>query len=249
MSSVSWKLIFACGVVIIVVFMGSHRRSNSDLQYSEPTESNLVAHNAEPVPRQPPGHSASKVEGPGKARMRVAEIPAKEIDEFRSNFDSKYKPVIVKWCAAYEGHLSFSADAVTAEKLVERIGLNQSYHEYVFVIDGITLGVREADGLVQVDYLNSPGATAKLNAIPANSVSPGIQSPVSRDRITGMLKADTGIDWKAGEVQMIATGISSALKGGVNVIVGGDINDFVSWKYNLVFGSDGILVYYLKGKK
>ncbi len=182
-----------------------------------------------------------------KIKKRASQLPEGEMMEFRTNFVSKYKPAILRWIQAYEGRVPFPADAVVPERFVERVGLNSSYYEYVFVLDGITLGVGDANGKVQVRYLNVAEVTAQMTAIPSNSVPPKLDSPVSREALHRMIKADSGLVWREADIKVIPTGISGAMNGGANVIVGGDIDDFVSWKYNIVFDSEGRMVYYLKG--
>ena len=41
--------------------------------------------------------------------------------------------------------------------------------------------------------------------------------------------------------------LSGSMNGGVNVVAGGDMNNFASWKLNVVFDADGTMGYYLRG--
>jgi len=123
-------------------------------------------------------------------------------------------------------------------------------YEYIFVLDGITVGVRDsvrdAGGVPNVAYLNAPKA-GQLNVLPAGAALPITEPPVSRQETLRMLKAESGKSFSQEEVRRIPSGLGSALNGGVNVIVGGDLNNFLSWKYSLLFGPDKNLVYYGKG--
>lgn len=182
-------------------------------------------------------------------RHRASALSPDQMQEFRKKFEARYKPAIRKWAHAYQNHLPFSVDAISADTFVERIGRDPSYNEYVFVVNRITLGVADHNGEARVDYLNDPSATAKLGALPPNAPTPILQIPVTQAEVGLMLKADSGNAAEETNIHMIATGVSGALNGGVNVIVGGDVNNFLSWSYNIVFGPDGKMVYYLKGQQ
>ena len=47
----------------------------------------------------------------------------------------------------------------------------------------------------------------------------------------------------------LPSGYSGALNGGAIVNVGGNPDNAASWKYDMVFGADGRLVYYLRGRQ
>ena len=115
---------------------------------------------------------------------------------------------------------------------------------YMFVFDGITLGIAEVNGSAHVSYMNTPQAK-KLMALP--DAPPTTDLSATRNEITKMLTADSGIDFPPAEIRIIPTAFSSALNGGFHVNVGGDPNNVASWKYTLVFGTDGNLNYYCKG--
>lgn len=77
-----------------------------------------------------------------KIKTRFSEFTGSEKAEFEANFKQRYKPALNKWCEAYDGHVPFSPDSVSTKSFVERVGKNASvYSEYVFVVDGITLGI------------------------------------------------------------------------------------------------------------
>jgi hypothetical protein len=184
---------------------------------------------------------------PRKIKHKLSEFSADQKSGFVSNFEGKYRPAIARWCKAYEGHIPFTADSITPTNFVESIGRDASYSEYIFVVNGITLGVSESGDSVRVDYLNNPKQTQKTMDLPDGSQPPSIQLPVTKPEIVKMLKADTGREFADREVRVTPSGISGNLNGGAFVEVGGDENNFASWKYNLIFGPDGELGYYLKG--
>lgn len=182
-------------------------------------------------------------------KHRASEFNADQKAEFMANFQGKYKPAIIKWCSAFNGHVPFAPDEVTAEKLVERIGINSAYSEYVFVVDGITLGVQDTKGTVQVDYLNAPQQTRKMAVLPDGTQAPIVTMPVTREEIVKMLDAVSGTQFRAQEIRMTPSGLSGSLNGGALANVGGNPENGASWKYDMVFGPDGKLAYYLKGNQ
>jgi hypothetical protein len=139
----------------------------------------------------------------------------------------------------------FDPESVTPRNLVERLGKDASYNEYVFVVDGITLGVRDAGG-ARVDYLNDPEETRKMATLPKGQV-PIMASPVTRSEVRDMLEADGGSSLTPSEIRMTPSGLSGCLNGGVLVAVGGDAGNGASWKYDVVFGPDAKLAFYRKG--
>jgi len=57
-----------------------------------------------------------------KLKTRFSEFSDAEKEEFRTNFFTRYKPALVKWCNAFSGRVPVSSDAVTPDNLAERIG-------------------------------------------------------------------------------------------------------------------------------
>jgi hypothetical protein len=180
-------------------------------------------------------------------RHRASDLIGGRKAEFKDNFDKKYKPAVERWCRAFQGHVPFDPDSLTADKFVESIGRNASYNEYVFVVEGVTLGVRESGGFVRVDYLNAPKQTGKMTSFPNSTETPTVAAPVTKEEIRRMLSAESGKPINETDVRVVPTALSGGLNGGSFVEVGGDENNFASWDYNLVFGSDGNLAYYLRG--
>jgi hypothetical protein len=72
--------------------------------------------------------------------------------------------------------------------------------------------------------------------------------PVSKEKLMQMLNSDSEAGFKPEDVRVIPSGFSSGLSGGAYVEVGGDPNNCLTWKYTLIFGADGKLAYYLKGR-
>jgi hypothetical protein len=175
----------------------------------------------------------------------VADLPAQAKAEFLSNFPTRYRSALTTWCDAYAGHVPFSPDAVTPDKLAERVGAGSSF-EYIFIVDGVTLGIQDKNGIAHVSYLNAPQPT-NLMHLSDGTQAPTLTTPVTREQVSQMLVADAGTAFTPQEIRMVPTGLSSALNGGVHVNVGGDPNNGFSWKYTMVFGPDGNLAYYLKG--
>ena len=168
--------------------------------------------------------------------------------EFATNFVTRYKPALEKWCGAFSNRVPISADAVTTDNFVERIGTRPAYREYIFVVDGITLGIQDKNGVARVDYLNVPQQTRELARLPDGSEAPISIAPVSKDEVVKILFAEGGTQFKPNDVRLIPSGYSGALNGGAFVNVGGNPNNAASWKYDMVFGANGKLAYYLRGR-
>ena len=137
---------------------------------------------------------------------------------------------------------------MTLDGFVERIGTRAAYREYIFVVNGITLGIQDSKCVARVDYLNAPKQTGKMTVLPNGSEAPISTTPVAKDELVKMLSAEGGAQFKPNDIRLIPSGYSGALNGGAIVNVGGDPNNAASWKYDLVFDADGKLAYYLKGK-
>jgi hypothetical protein len=182
-----------------------------------------------------------------RVKHRASEFTADQEAEFMANFEGKYKPAIAKWCNVFNGHVPFTQDEVTAEKLVERIGIDSAYSEYIFVVDGITLGVQDTKNTVQVDYLNDPEQTKKMATLPDGTHAPTVDMLVTREEIVKMLDELSGTQIRAQDIRMTPSGLSGSLNGGVLANLGGDPENGASWKYDMVFGPDGKLAYYLRG--
>jgi len=176
--------------------------------------------------------------------VRKAVLTAEEKAALAKKFTSEIKPAVDRWCKAFAGHVPFKAENLNLETFKEQLGRNSSFTIYTFMVDGITLCVRDSKGQVVVNYLNAPQAK-QLMAMPTGA-PPTLQLPVSRSEVIRMVKNESGTEFKAKDVELRATGVASAMNGGAYVDIahlGGDPNNGLC-KVSLVFGPDGSVVYY-----
>jgi hypothetical protein len=241
------KLFLFVSVVLIAVyilFVFSQKKPKQIPQNATETTPNpapaLVITNDTPTNTQPIAIN--------KLKHRLAEYTPDQKSKFQENFNQRYRPAIAKWFKAFDGHIPFDVEAVTLDKFVESIGRNEAYNEYIFVVNGVTLGVRDKRGIAEVDYLNSPQQTRKLAMLPNGSQAPSLKTPVTKDEIIQMLEAESGTRFQPNEVRIHPSGISGSLNGGALVDVGGNPENGGSWKYDMVFDPEGKLGYYLKGQ-
>jgi len=145
--------------------------------------------------------------------------------------------------------MPFDLSDVTTDQFVERIGRQERYRQYVFVVNGITLGIDDwaEAGTARVGYLNAPQQTRKMAMVPDGGLPPVVTSlPVTREQVQAMLQADGGLD-PNDKMDFIPSGLSGSLSGGVIVNVGPDPENAATYNYSLVFGPDAKLAFYLKG--
>jgi hypothetical protein len=181
-------------------------------------------------------------------RVPASKLPIQAKASFEESFKAKYKPAIERWCQIFAGHISFSADDVTPDRFVDRVGFEHD-RQYVFVINGVTLSVRDAGGVATVHYLNAGKQTAKMQEIPKNAPPPITTPPVTREEILDIVKAESGRQFYPYEVRMVPTGLSGALNDGVMVDIGGDPDNPFTYNYSMVFGPDGNLIAYQRGSR
>jgi hypothetical protein len=161
-------------------------------------------------------------------------------------FAEKLKPAVEKWCSAYAGHVPFKPEDLTMNNFVERLGRKEKYMSYTFVLNGITISVRESSGQTVLHYIASGPEMHSLNQLPNDGVSPSLNVPVTREEIIRMVKADSGVEFQPSEIELRPTGAASALGGGAFVHIGhlgGDPNNGLC-KLDFVFGPDGNIVNY-----
>ncbi|HET7625006.1 MAG TPA: hypothetical protein VFM25_07040 [Verrucomicrobiae bacterium] len=239
--------VVVAGIGLLVAFVLTTNRLEPDQKQTQRTILRKTSENiAQPNVSQ--NRTNATITPKRKIRLSASDFSEDEWSQFLSDFKRRYKPAVSNWCAAYEGHIPFSSDDVTPGNFVERISKNSSFAEYVFVVNGITLAVQVSGSAVRVDYLNDPRQTRKLASLPAKADAPITSMPVSREDMTKMLKEDSGISFAPAEIRMKPTGFSGKLNGGAFVHVGGDPENGASWKYDFVFGQDGKIAYYLKGR-
>lgn len=88
-----------------------------------------------------------------------------------------------------------------------------------------------------------------MATLPDGTQAPVVTMPVTREEIVKALEAVGGTRFRAQEIRMMPNGLSGSLNGGVLANVGGTPENSTSWKYDMVFGADGKLAYYLKGNQ
>jgi hypothetical protein len=176
--------------------------------------------------------------------VRKTILTPEERADFERKFTASIKPAVERWCRAYEGHVPFKPEDFTLDKFKEQIGRNAAFTIYTFMLDGITLSVRDSQGRVVVNYLNAP-QSKQLSHLPSGT-PPTIQLPVSRTDVIRMVAEDSGTTFKPNDVQIRPTGLASAMNGGAFVDIAplwGDPNNGLS-KLSLVFDPKGDIVYY-----
>lgn len=233
-------------IVAVALVMVRHRPESKPLAQQE---TKLPA----PVTSAPPSTNDVRTNNLGfypleKVKTRYQHFTDAEKAEFQSNFVSRYKPALNKWGDAFSGRLPFSTDEVTPDKFVERVGPTAKYHEYIFVVDGITLGIADKGGAVRVDYLNAPQQTKQLATLPTGGEAPTATAPISRDQVMKMLYDEGGVQFKPNDIRITPTGFSGSLNGGAYISVGGNPDNEASWDYDIVLGNDGKLAFYLRPK-
>ncbi|HET7623908.1 MAG TPA: hypothetical protein VFM25_01495 [Verrucomicrobiae bacterium] len=255
----SWLIILAAGFGVVAIFLwyldSLEKNDQTPSALSIASDTNRVGsqsmsqtHSVSSVNVESPVPVTNAASGPEiRVKHQASNFTPEEKAEFLSNFERKYRPAIQKWCTAYEGHVPFSPDEITPKEFAERVGIDSSYGEYIFVVNGITLGVQDKKGVARVDYLNAPKQTRKMAMVPNGDDVPITTSPVQREEVMKMIQADGGGQFDPSEIRLIPTGLSGALNGGVIVSVGGDPNNSASWKFDMVFGPDDKLAYYLRG--
>jgi hypothetical protein len=202
-----------------------------------------------PVPPVPPAPDATPAATnlhvqPRNVGVRKPNLTPEERAELAKKFNEQLKPVVENWCRAYSGHLPVRPEEFTLDKFKERMGMSPSFYIYTFMLDGITLSVRDCGGRVAVMYMHAPAAK-QLMALPQGAM-PKLRLPVAKADIIRMVKADSGTQFKPDEVIVRPTGVATAINGGAFVDIGplgGDPNNGLS-KLSLVFGADGNIIYY-----
>jgi hypothetical protein len=204
----------------------------------------------EPIPgplvtKSPPRPPADTRDLTGnRFKIKRDALTDEEKARFTVDFQKKFKPAVANWFQAYAGRVPFSLEDLNPEAFKERIGGGNS-HDYVFVVDGVTIAVRDQPTQTFVSYMNSPDQSRHLMELPADGRPPITTPPVSRSEVAQMIEQDAGVRFTDDQIRMGLSGLSSGLNGGVHVEVGGDPENVISWKFSLVFGKDGKLVYYM----
>jgi len=168
-----------------------------------------------------------------------------EKTDLAKKFVEKFKPAVEKWCKAYAGHLPFRPEDFKLDQFHSRTGS----HLYTFMVGDITLTLQDPDNMPGKVFYMARGTDIKtMNAMPSPGSTPDITVPVTTDEVINMVKADTGIEYPPGMVQIRPTGAASAFSGGAFV----DVNQTMvngmmlldGKSISMVFGPDGKLVNY-----
>jgi hypothetical protein len=179
-------------------------------------------------------------------RSRRVDLSEDDKLALRVLFQNKLKPALLNWSKAYHGHIPFNPDDLTSDNFADKIGRG-TYCQYVFVLNGITVGIEDANGATHVNYLNAPPST-QLMQLP-HGAPPNTDLPVSRTELAEMLKRDSGKEFSQQEIRVAPTALSSAMNGGANVRAGGDAINIATWTFTMVFDPSGNLTYYSRGKQ
>jgi len=149
--------------------------------------------------------------------VRRSQFSDGELADFADRFEKRFKPEIARWCKVYAGRLPFAESDVTVDKFHSKVG----GFIYTFMIGTTTFSVYDGPQGTHVFYMMTRDASKDLNSIPSGAVQHNISTPVTRPVITGLLKADSGIDYPADQVSIHPTGTFSSMQGGAMVEAGG----------------------------
>src|ERR1035437_8459172 len=166
--------------------------------------------------------------------VRKAVLTAEERADLERKYTASIKPAVEKWCKAYGSRVPFKPEDLTLDKFKEQIGRNAAFTIYTFMLDGITLCVRDSNGRVVVNYLNAP-QSKQLSQLPGGT-PPTLRMSVSRTDVIRMVAEESGTEFKPNEVQVRPNGLASAMNGGAFVDIAplwGDPNNGLS-KLSLV---------------
>ena len=190
-----------CAVAVIAGYYVTRSRKSGEWI---PPQNAPVA-TTEQAPSQSAGQKSEpkgrEAKGPIHLKFRPSEFSDNQKSDFAENFEKKYRPAILKWSKAYHGHLPIAPEDITADKLAERVGNGDTYSEYIFVVNGVTVGVGDSKTEVAVDYLNVKKQTQKLNTLPDGSEVPKLTSPVGQQEILQMIRNDLGKEFNAKDVR------------------------------------------------
>jgi len=82
---------------------------------------------------------------------------------------------------------------------------------YTFMIGDTTLTIADSNQGARVFYMMTRGGAKSLNSVPTSGAEPNVSMPVNRAEITSLLKADSGIDYPPGQIQIHPTGAATSL--------------------------------------
>ncbi len=176
---------------------------------------------------------------------RASEFTPAERDKLAQDFEEKYKPVVHKWFASFQGRVPFAESDFTLDKFHSRMGVM-----FTFMIGSTTFTIQDSPQAgVKVGYLMTRSGAVQMNSLPSNGAMPNLTPPVTREEVIQMVKDDLGREFKPNEVLIHPTAAGTALDGGAFVDIvpeGTDPNNAITHAVNMVFGSDGKLVNYTR---
>jgi len=177
--------------------------------------------------------------------LKRSDLSQEQFNHFCGVFAERLKPAANRWGSAFEGHLPFKLDDLNTNTLWGQIGTEKNTI-YSFMAGDVTVCLADENGSARLMYVNAP-ETKQLLQLP-NGDSPKTQTSVSRAQIEQMVKAVSGLSFAPADVRITPTGYGSALNGGTEVSIGGTPENSASWKFNIVFDSNGKLIYYAHSK-
>jgi hypothetical protein len=175
---------------------------------------------------------------PQTAWDRWSQHSGEDMSDFTNLFEQRFKPAIAKWCKVYAGRLPFNESEVTPDKFHSKVGK----FLHTFMIGSTTFTVYDGPEGTRVFYMMTRQAAQQLNSVPSGGVMHDISTPVSRQVILDLLKADAGIEFPADQISIHPTGTFTSMDGGVSVETGGITADNVyriMTRTNLDFVLDG----------
>ncbi len=217
------------------------------LHQKEPVATNGLRYESLPLSSEQANALLSKgpVVAPKGFTTRAVDMSDLEKALFIKSFNEKLKPAIERWARVYAGRIPFQVEDVRIENFHSRLVGNF----YTFMIGDTTLTVADSNEGARVFYMMTRAGVKSLNSVPSSGAAPNLSMPVNRVEITSLLKADSGIDYPPGQIQIHPTGAATFLAGGVMVEAGGITGDgefraMTKSNLNFVLGPDGNLVSY-----
>jgi hypothetical protein len=201
--SKNWSIVLGLVVIVLAIIVGIHSLRGTKL--SDPT----TASTPQVVAPSPPATPFSVA--------RWEKASGQNMSDFQERFEKRFKPAITKWCEVYKGRLPFSASDVTIDKFHSKVG----GFVYTFMIGDTTFSVYDGPEGTRVFYMMTRQAAKELNSVPSGAVQPDISTPITRQEIVVLLKADSEVDFPADQISIHPTGTFSSMPGGVSVEAGG----------------------------
>lgn len=177
--------------------------------------------------------------------LKRADLSQEQFDHFCGVFAERLKPAADRWGSAFEGHIPFNLDDLNTNTFWGQLGTEKNTI-YTFMAGDVTVCLADENGSARLMYVNAP-ETKQLLQLP-NGEAPMTKTSVSRTQIEQMVKAVSGLSFAPADIRITPTGYGSAMNGGTDVSIGGTPDNAASWKFNIVFDSNGKLIYYAHSK-